>query len=154
MTLNTEAYNELCCYTLIHGGADFIHQHVVDAFAAQDASPHDNPIRLTFALVGLYLHVERGFSGRDVQLAHMKLGRNKKQVWPKFELPNDRGQINALAVLAAPSDKRDATIYNWTRSVWLAFAAQRDKIEGLLAEHGISDSRSVAQTGSKRSRRV
>jgi hypothetical protein len=30
-----DAYNELCCYTLAHGDASFIHQHVVDAFAAR-----------------------------------------------------------------------------------------------------------------------
>ena len=37
MDLNTAAYHELCCYTLSHGHPSFIHQHVVDAFAAQDA---------------------------------------------------------------------------------------------------------------------
>ncbi len=142
MTSNSAAYNELCCYTLTHGGADFIHQHVVDAFAAQDATPHDRPIRITFAIVGLYLHVERNFSGRDVQLAHLKLGRNKQR-WPAFEFPEDRGRIDALTVLAAPDSERDAMIHDWTRSVWQAFAGQRDKIEQLLAAHGITDSLSV-----------
>ena len=66
MNAETTAYHELCCYTLTHGDPAFIHQHVVDAYAAQDASNTDNPIRLTFALVGLYLHVERGFTGRQV----------------------------------------------------------------------------------------
>lgn len=30
-----DAYNQLRCYTLVHGDPAFIHQHVVDAFAAQ-----------------------------------------------------------------------------------------------------------------------
>jgi hypothetical protein len=32
-----DAYHELCAYTLQRGDAAFIHQHVVDAFAAQRA---------------------------------------------------------------------------------------------------------------------
>lgn len=151
MTSNTDAYNELCCYTLTHGGSEFIHQHVVDAFAAQDATPQGNPIRLTFALVGLYLHIERDFSGRDVQLAHMKLARNRQR-WPTFELPEDRGRIDAKAVLTAPDEARDSMIYDWTRSVWRAFSDQRDKIEELLSVHGISDKRSVIQPRFKETR--
>jgi len=54
-------FYELCCYTLAHDDPSFIHQHVVAAFAAQHAQENDKPIKLTFALAGLYLHVERGF---------------------------------------------------------------------------------------------
>jgi hypothetical protein len=53
-----DAYHELCGYTLTHGDAAFIHQHVVDAFAAQHADAHSKPIGITFALAGLYLHLE------------------------------------------------------------------------------------------------
>lgn len=35
MASEQETYNELCYYTLSHGDSSFIHQHVVDAFAAQ-----------------------------------------------------------------------------------------------------------------------
>ena len=44
----------------------FIHQHVMDAWAVQTADELTKPIQLTFALVGLYLHVEMAFSGRQV----------------------------------------------------------------------------------------
>ena len=57
------AYDELASYTLIHGDPAFIHQHVVDAFGAQHATDHSKPIGVAFALIGLYLHVERGRSG-------------------------------------------------------------------------------------------
>jgi hypothetical protein len=82
------SYDELCAYTLTHGGAAFIHQHVVDAFTAQTADERTKPIALTFALAGLYLHVERQFSGREVQQAHQRLAR-RKQTWPSFVLPRD-----------------------------------------------------------------
>jgi hypothetical protein len=46
-----EAYEELQCYTLSHGGHEFVHQHAVDAWAAQHADERTRPIGLTFALV-------------------------------------------------------------------------------------------------------
>lgn len=145
LIVNSDAYNNLCLYTLVHGGSAFIHQHVVDAFAAQEATSDDKPIRLVFALVGLYLHVEKGFTGREVQLAHMKLGR-KKQSWPTFRIPEDRGPINAATVLAAPIEQRDQTIHEWCSSVWNAFADQREPVEQLLADRGITDVWSVKQS--------
>jgi hypothetical protein len=83
MTSDEETYNELCCYTLAHGDASFIHQHVVDAFAAQTADEHTKPITLTFALVGLYLRVEKQSSGKQVQRVHMRLARQKRS-WDCF----------------------------------------------------------------------
>ena len=67
--------DELSYYTLAHGDPEFVHQHIVDAFAAQLATPNSKPIQVVFALIGLYLHQERGFTGRQVQLAHMRLER-------------------------------------------------------------------------------
>lgn len=64
MDTDQEAYNELCYYTLPHGDPAFIHQHVVDAYAAQNVSEKDKPIKLTFALAGLFLYVDKQFTGR------------------------------------------------------------------------------------------
>src|SRR6186997_35548 len=86
------AYDELASYTLAHGDSAFIHQHVVDAFAAQHATEDSKPIGVAFALIGLYLHVERGRSGREVQQAHMRLGRQRRE-WPVFDLPATRGEV-------------------------------------------------------------
>ena len=95
MTTNSEqdAYHELCGYTLGRGDAFFIHQHVVDAFAAQHADARSKPVSVAFALIGLYLHVEKQWSGRQVQRAHMALARHRRS-WPVFSLPADRGSIN------------------------------------------------------------
>src|SRR5262245_25864803 len=102
MPSERDAYDALCAYTLTHGGAAFIHQHVVDAFAAQSADEHARPIGVTFALVGLYLHVERAFTGRQVQRTHMLMARRKRS-WPAFILPDERGAITARTVLSAPA---------------------------------------------------
>lgn len=138
VSANSRELNELCYYTLSHDGAEFIHQHVVDASGAQDASPNDKPIRLVFSLVGLYLSVERGFAGREVQRAHAKLGQ-RKQEWPVLSIPEHRGAISVATVMAAPISRRDSMIHEWCRSVWQAFSIHRDVIERLVNENGIMD---------------
>src|SRR5437868_7098436 len=116
-----DAYNELCYYTLAHGDPAFIHQHVVDAHAAQHADEDTNPIKLTFALVGLYLQLEKRFSGRQVQRVHMELAKRKQQ-WPLLLLPKDRRPMTAADVMAvAAGPERDRAIRAWCASVWTAF---------------------------------
>lgn len=74
-----DAYHELCGYTLTHGDPAFIHQHVVDAYAAQSATAETKPITLMFALIGLCLHVERQLNGRQVQRALTSISRAKRE---------------------------------------------------------------------------
>jgi hypothetical protein len=119
------AYDELCAYTLSLGDPEFIHQHVVDAQAAQAATTESKPIGVAFALAGLYLHLERGFTGREVQRAHMCLGKSGPP-WPVFPLPGEgeRGSVTADDVLAIPEGPtRAAAIDDWCRSVWAAWTA-------------------------------
>jgi len=139
MTMQPEdrAYDDLCGYTLSRGDSSFIHQHVVDAFALQRADERSKPIGVAFALVGLYLHVERQWSGRRVQQAHMALAR-RKRVWPTFTLPADRGAITPSQVMDKPAGReRDEAIHMWCASVWRAFKGHRQAVVDLLAEHGI-----------------
>ena len=137
MTAQEQAYHEVSAYTLTRGDAAFIHQHVVDAWAAQSAHAGSKPIGVFFALVGLYLHVEQGFTGREVQRAHMRLAK-RPEPWPVGELPVDRGAITAPDVLAAPEGAaRDEKIDEWARSVWTAFSASRDRVTEVLRRHGI-----------------
>jgi uncharacterized protein DUF5946 len=136
-TAEQDAYHELCAYTLAHGDLSFIHQHVVDAYAVQRADESTKPIALTFGLVGLYLKIERQFTGRQVQRAHMALAR-RKQVWPAFALPRDRGAATPRTVMAAPAGpERDEAIDAWCRSVWDAFQANRATVVALLEQHGL-----------------
>ena len=129
------AYDEVYAYTM--GRPRFILQHVVDAFAVQAASNTTKPIGVVFGLVGLYLHVERQFSGHQVQMAHMELGRRKRE-WPGVFLPEDRGEMTVADVLAAPAGpERDTAIADWCRAVWIAFGANRQTVIGLLREYQI-----------------
>jgi hypothetical protein len=134
------AYDEVYAYTM--GRPGFILQHVVDAFGAQTATRETKPIRVVFSLVGLYLRVEKEFSGRQVQQAHIELGR-RKRAWPAVALPKHRGAMTAIDVLAAAAgDDRDKAIDEWCASVWTAFKDNRAPIIGLLDEHGIVSSTS------------
>ena len=129
----TAAYNELQAYTLAHGAPAFIHQHVVDAWAAQQADERTKPIGLTFALVGLYLHVERGFTGRQVQRAHQQMARHKR-TWPSWTLPGERGELTAVDVMAAPAGpERDRAIDAWCESVWQAYREQHRAVVDLFS---------------------
>ena len=132
-----KAYDELQCYTLELGDPGFIHQHVVDAWAAQHADERTKPIGLTFALVGLCLHIEYGFTGRQVQQVHMKLSRLKR-TWPYFPLPRERGSVTTIQVMAKQAGpERDQAIDSWCASVWGAFSDSHRAIADLLRHHGI-----------------
>ena len=127
------AYDEVYVYTM--GRPGFILQHVVDAFAVQTASQNSKPIGVVFGLVGLYLYVEKQFSGRQVQEVHMKLGRRKRQ-WPRVYFPEDRGAMTVVDVLAVPAGpERDMAIESWCRSVWTSFRDNRQTIIDLLREY-------------------
>ena len=131
-----DKFHELCFYTLAHGDAAFIHQHVVDAFAAQQAEPTAKPIKVAFALIGLYLHREQGYSGREVQLAHMRLAKHRKQ-WPAFTPPEQRGAVTVGDVLAVPPGReRDDAIERWCASVWEAWSESgvREQVRELLKD--------------------
>ena len=85
-------------------------------------------IALVFALVGVFLAVERGVSGRGVQLEHMRLSKNKTP-FPKIILPEHRGDTSIHDVMdAPPGEKRDWMIKQWCNSVWNACAPNRESI--------------------------
>ena len=132
MTDNQTAYDELYVYTM--GRPKFILQHVVDAHMAQTAADDSKSIGIVFALVGLYLHVEKGFTGAQVQQVHRTLARQKRQ-WPAITLPADRGNLTARDVMTAPEGaERDAAIDRWCETVWKSFAKSREVIVRLLDE--------------------
>ena len=127
-----ELHQELSAYTLTRQDPAFIHQYVVDAWAAQHADSNTKPITLTFALVGLYLCVAKNTSGKNVQRVHMLLARRRKQ-WPTFHQPENRGAVTVRDVMAAPpGHQRDAMIRTWCESVWQAYAASHAGVRDLL----------------------
>jgi hypothetical protein len=126
-------FYELTYYTLAHPDANyFIHQHVVDAYAAQKINEETKPIAITFALAGLYLFLEKGYTGRQIQKAHMAMA-NHKQTWPAFKIPKHRGDISVQEVLAStPGNDRDAMIKNWCASVWQAHTENHRTLKDLV----------------------
>lgn len=127
------AYDELQCYSLAHGDPAFIHQYVVDAWTLQHADERTKPIAVAFALIGLYMHLEQGATGRQAQLRHMALARHKRN-WPSFPLPRARGTVTAVAVMRAPAGpERDRAIDAWCASVWEAYHECHEAVAALEA---------------------
>lgn len=108
----------MSAYTVTRGDAAFVHQNLVDARYAQHAEPNKSNIGLAFSLIGLYLAVEKGFTGRQVQLAHMQLGKTKR-VWPWFDPPKQIALVSILDVSRAePGADRDKVLLDWCGAVW------------------------------------
>ena len=138
MAAHDAAYVELSAYTLGRGDPEFMHQHVVDAYAVQTSTTSDKPIRAEQGLIGLYLHVEHGLTGRQVQRVHQILA-NQRPAWPAFTLPPNRGSMTVRDVVAQPpGGRRDAAIEAWIASTWKACRDLREPVEAFLSSHGIT----------------
>lgn len=125
-------YDELSLYTFTRGREEFIHQHAVDAYAAQHVGEDTKPIALAAALIGLYLFAERNYSGLRVQQVHMQLG-NKMKEWPLFPAPKQRATLTVADVLRAPEgNERDEMIRRWARAVWEMWRERHEEVEALL----------------------
>ena len=124
--------DELTYYTLALGDPRFIHQHLVDAYQAQHVLHSKSTIGAAFALAGLYLAVERGLTGRQVQKMHMVMGSQSKQ-WPRFIPPKDVGPLTVADVLAVePGPARDEKLLQWCASVWGAWSAEHDRVREMV----------------------
>jgi ribosomal protein L4 len=131
--MTSDEYYSLLYYTLSRGDAEFIHQHAVDAHAAQHADDKTKALTVAFALIGLYLYVEKGFTGREVQRAHTQLASRRKQ-WPAFKLPKQRGTITVADVVDAEAGgPRDHMIGEWCCEVWSTWKESRTQVVDLVA---------------------
>ena len=127
-----DLFDELSYYSMTRLPERFLHQHAVDAYAAQHAAENPRPVAATAGLIGLYLFVEKGWTGRQVQRAHMQLGNRMKE-WPPFPPPGERAPVNAATVLAAPAGpERDAAIERWAKAVWTSWSRAHAEIGALL----------------------
>ena len=124
-----EMYHELAYYTLSHPHPRFIHQHVVDAFTAQTATTETKSIAIYYALVGLYLFIEKSYTGKEVQMAHIKLSSTSK-IFETLGLPKDRGDYTIQDVLNhPPGNERDEAIHKWCVCVWDIYKNQRTPVK-------------------------
>lgn len=133
------AYQELAAYNLTGGRRDFIHQEAVDAYAAQHPGPPAKPIATWFGLVGLHLALDLGRTGREVQLAHMRLARHRRR-WPEPAAPADLTGMVVADVLRHPAgDSRDEALLRWAGEVWQRWSAVHETIASLCAEAALGD---------------
>jgi hypothetical protein len=131
MLPDQQIYDELSLYTLGLRDPAFIHQNIVDAYAAQHVDKQTKPIRTVFALIGLYLTLEKGFTGRQVQQMHMRLAKKRRQ-WPKLPFPKTAIKTTVADVLAStPGAQRDKAIHDWCAAVWAIWQPQRKIIVDL-----------------------
>ncbi len=137
-----ELFHELSFYTLAHPKPSFfIHQYAVDAYAAQHAGPKTKPITVAFALTGLHLFITYGYSGREVQKAHMYMAKQRKE-WPTFAIPKTKGALTVRDVIQAPAGpERDKAIKNWARSVWAVWSGEHKAVADLLVSLNLPPAR-------------
>jgi hypothetical protein len=125
-------YGHLAAWTLSLGDPAFAHQHVVDCYAAQHIGPESKPIVAVFALVGIFLALEHGATGRQAQLAHMKLGR-KHQDWPRLEQKTHSFDLTVediLKVQGGPA--RSLALKSWMECVWSAWRHEHGRIRTIV----------------------
>jgi hypothetical protein len=65
-----QLFSDLSCYTVSKQDPEFIHQYVVDAYEAQHVGGKTRNITVIFGLIGLYLALEKGYTGKQVQCSH------------------------------------------------------------------------------------
>jgi hypothetical protein len=77
---------------------------------------------VVFGLIGLYLALEKGYTGKQVQLAHMRIAGTRK-VWPHQVPPGQQADLTVMDVLQAGTDEeKDAMIRKWMAAVWVSWA--------------------------------
>jgi hypothetical protein len=129
-----QLFSDLSCYTVAKQDPAFIHQHAVDAYEAQHAGGKTRNITVAFGLIGLFLALEKGYSGRQVQLAHMKIAKIQKS-WPSFDPPGKPAEITVWDVLQTGTDpEKDAMIRQWMAAVWEGWADRQDWVRATTDE--------------------
>ena len=127
-----QLYDQLSAFTQSLGDTAFIHQLVVDSYTAQHFGPKIKPIGISFALIGLDLVFEHGYSGKAVQLAHMQIARTRHQ-WPVFVPPAQKGTLTVMDVVPdLNTENYQDRIYRWGKSVWQQWNLEHEYIEGLI----------------------
>jgi hypothetical protein len=127
-----QIYWQLSAFTLSLRDPDFPHQIAVDAYAAQHSGPKVKAITTAFALIGLSLVFEKGYTGRAAQLAHMQLGRQRMD-WPRFEPPAAKAAITVKDVLEQINESNyDEQLRRWGRSVWAIWHSEHPRIGDLV----------------------
>ena len=129
-----QVFSDLQCYTVAKQDPEFIHQHVVDTYEAQHAGGPTRTITVAFGLIGLYLAVEKGYTGRQVQLARMRIAKVRK-VWPRLEPPGQPALLTVMDVLCSgPDADKDRMVRKWMTVAWESWADRHDWVRTTTEE--------------------
>lgn len=128
-----QLYGEVIGYELANIAAlGRYHQRMVDAYAAQHPGADGPRITLAFALIGLFLAIERGWRGDEVRDAHQALARQHRE-WPRFESPTARGSLTVFDVaLAGSVEAHAAAVEDWSAAVWSAWRPAHEAVATLV----------------------
>ncbi len=129
-----QLYNKISAYTVSLQDKDFLHQLVVDTYAAQHVGAKMKSIMITFALIGLYLTFEHNYTGKQVQKAHMLLANQSKE-WLSFILPKEKAPITVLSVIQSPDNMKQGMIKKWGRAVWDIWQPEHETIAALVKKY-------------------
>jgi hypothetical protein len=123
---------EVAGYTAAHIGLlENWHQMCVDAYLCQHVGPGTKAISICFGLNGLYMMLERGFTGLQARAAHGYQAENFT-AWPRFEPPPDVGPLTAVDVaLAGSPEEHVDLVRRWGRQVWDAWSHAHEEIAAL-----------------------
>lgn len=116
-----DLFNQLADRTFAFQHPDFHHQLSVDAYGAQHADGVSRNIITAYALIGLYLALEKNYTGRQVQHVHSII---PKQSWEKLEPPATTGTLTVQDVLKATTEEElYAAMKKWAQAVWDSWSA-------------------------------
>jgi hypothetical protein len=127
---------EVIGFELLHPTlAGRCHQLTVDAYGAQHAGPPTGYVYVSYSLVGLYLALERGWSGTDIRALHQRMGHPDPS-WPLFQRPLLTAGVTIADVAEAGArvgsvEGHAASVERWAKSVWSSWADQRAVVIGL-----------------------
>jgi hypothetical protein len=101
-----------------------LHQLTEDAYAAQHAGPRVPPIAMAFALIGLHLALDEGWSGTGVRSAHQYLAAHHKD-WPHFAPPREPAALTIADIAGSHTPEEHASrVRAWATSVWESWSTE------------------------------
>jgi len=126
-----EMFMKLSGYIAQGYDEEFIQQMSIDTYEAQHAGGTTKNIAGAFGLIGLYLSLEKGFSGKEVQRAHMDLANRSKE-WPRFGPSPSKWKMTVKNVVDAGPKKSKKMIHLWAKATWKEWEFEKERIIGLM----------------------
>ncbi len=102
-------------------------QTAVDAFTLQHLRDSMPAIKQAFALNGLFMVFELGFTGLQARAAHGHLAETVR-TWPTYERRDDVGDMTASDVSISSVDHCADDMASWGRTVWDAWGDVHDEV--------------------------